>query len=110
MKENIVKQKSYAFAINIVLLCKDLQQTQKEFILSKQLLRSGTAVGALIREAVLAESKAGFIHKLSIVLKEGNETGYWLYLFKRYGIHYPGRLQFNNNGYKGIVPVIDKHN
>ncbi len=76
MKENIVKQKSYAFVINIVLLCKDLQQTQKEFILSKQLLRSGTAVGALIREAEQAESKADFIHKLSIALKEANETEY----------------------------------
>lgn len=79
MKENIVKEKSFAFAIRIVKLSKFLKE-KKEFILSKQILRSGTAIGALIREAEHAESKADFIHKMAIVQKECNETAYWLEL------------------------------
>ena len=79
MSKNVVKDKSYAFAIQIVELYKVLID-KKEFVLSKQLLRSGTAVGALIQEAEHAESKKDFIHKLSISLKEANETTYWLNL------------------------------
>lgn len=78
MKENIVKNKSFDFALRIVKLSKHLTETKREFVLSKQLLRSGTAIGALIRESEQAESKADFIHKLSISLKEANETDYWL--------------------------------
>lgn len=80
MKENAVKNKSFAFAIRIVNLYKYLVEEKREFVLSKQLLRSGTAVGALTREAEHAESKADFIHKLSISLKEANETDYWIEL------------------------------
>ena len=79
-RENVLKDKSFAFAIEIVMLCKKLVQNQKEFILSKQLLRSGTAVGALVREAQNAESKADFAHKLGIAQKECDETIYWLEL------------------------------
>lgn len=79
MRENIVKTKSFEFAVQIVELCKNLVE-RKEFVLSKQLLRSGTAVGALIREAEQAESKKDFIHKMAISLKESNETEYWLEL------------------------------
>ncbi len=79
---NIVKIKSYSFAIRIVKLCKYLSSEQKEYVLSKQLLRSGTAIGALVREGEYAQSKADFIHKLSIALKEANETEYWLELLK----------------------------
>jgi len=79
MKDNILTDKSYAFALRIIKLYKYLQN-KKEFILSKQLLRSGTAVGALIRESKFAQSKPDFIHKLSIALKEANETSYWLSL------------------------------
>mgnify|MGYP003573023518 CR=1 FL=1 len=79
MKKNIVKEKSYEFAIQIIELYKVLISKQ-EYVLSKQLLRSGTAVGALIQEAEHAESKKDFIHKLSISLKEANETTYWLNL------------------------------
>lgn len=82
MKENIVKLKSFDFAVRIVNLSKFLQK-KSEFILSKQILRSGTSVGALVREAEHAESKADFIHKMSIAQKEANETQYWLdLLFK----------------------------
>lgn len=76
-KENIIKNKSFAFAIEIVTLYKVLTE-RKEFVLSKQLLRSGTSIGANIRESEHAQSKADFIHKLSIALKEANETDYWL--------------------------------
>ncbi|MFN6946907.1 MAG: four helix bundle protein [Cytophagaceae bacterium] len=78
MKPNIVKDKSFAFALRIVKLYKYLVADKKEFVMSKQLLRSGTAIGALIREAEQAESKADFIHKIAISLKEANETEYWL--------------------------------
>ncbi|MBS1747112.1 MAG: four helix bundle protein [Bacteroidetes bacterium] len=78
MKENIIKTKSFDFALRIVKLYKFLIDNQKEFVLSKQLLRSGTAIGALIRESEHAESKADFIHKLSIALKEANESEYWI--------------------------------
>ena len=78
-KPNIIKDKSFAFALRIVKLNKLLIE-KKEFVLSKQLLRSGTAVGALVREADHAESTADFIHKLAIAQKEANETEYWLEL------------------------------
>ena len=84
MRENILKDKSYIFAIEIVKLSQLLVKDKKEFVLSKQLLRSGTAVGALIREAEFAQSKPDFIHKMSISLKEANETIYWLDLLKGY--------------------------
>ena len=82
MTENIIKNKSFAFAIRIVKLYQFLCETKKEFVLSKQLLRSGTAVGALVREAEHAESKADFKHKMSIAQKEINESIYWLELLK----------------------------
>jgi four helix bundle protein len=78
MKDNIIKIKSFAFSLRIVRLYQFLTESKREFILSKQLLRSGTAIGALVRESEHAESKADFIHKLSIALKEANESAYWL--------------------------------
>ena len=79
MKENIIKLKSMDFALRIVSLYKYLQN-KKEFILSKQLLRSGTSIGAMIRESEHAESKSDFIHKLAIAQKEANESDYWIEL------------------------------
>jgi four helix bundle protein len=79
---SILENKSYDFAIRIVKCSQYLQQNKKEFILSKQLLRSGTAVGALLAEGKYAQSKADFVNKLSISLKEANETKYWLRLLK----------------------------
>lgn len=81
-RENIIKDKSYAFALRMIKLYKYLSSEQREFILSKQAIRSGTAVGALVRESEHAQSKADFIHKMSIALKEANETEYWLMLLK----------------------------
>ena len=81
MEKPIIQTKSLFFAQNIYRLCKDLD-CQKEFIISKQLLRSGTSVGANIFEAYFAESTNDYIHKLSISLKEMNETIFWLELLK----------------------------
>ena len=81
LKENIIVSKSYAFALEIVKLYKTLAE-QKEFVLSKQLLRSGTSIGANIHEGIASESKKDFIHKLGIALKEARETSYWLNLLK----------------------------
>ena len=81
-KENIIVTKSYSFALEIVQLYKMLIAEKKEYVLSKQLLRSGTSVGVNIHEAVASESKKDFIHKLGIALKEVRETAYWLNLLK----------------------------
>jgi four helix bundle protein len=77
--------KSYAFAVRIVRLFKHLAEKEKEFTLSKQVLRSGTSIGAMVREAAYAQSKRDFINKLSIAVKEANETNYWLSLLKDTG-------------------------
>jgi len=97
MKENVLKIKSYSFAIRIVKLSQYLQQTKKEFVLSKQILRSGTAVGVLIREAEYGQSKADFAHKLSIALKEANETEYWICILNDTGY-------IDKNEFESILP------
>jgi four helix bundle protein len=94
MRVNIIKEKSFNFALIIVRLYQLLVTEKREFVLSKQLLRSGTSIGANIREAEHAESKADFIHKMSIALKEANESTYWIeLLFKS---DYINENQFNN--------------
>ena len=82
MGKSILKEKSYVFAIRVVKLSQFLREERKEFVLSKQILRSGTAIGALVREAEFGQSKADFRSKMSIALKEANETDYWLNLLK----------------------------
>jgi four helix bundle protein len=82
MKDNIVKNKSYGFALRVIKAYKFLSEEKREFVLSKQMLRSGTAIGALVREAEQAQSVADFINKMNIALKEANETEYWLMLLK----------------------------
>ena len=77
---NIVEEKSFAFAVRIVNLYKHSNETKKEFILSKQLLRSGTSIGANVAEAEQAQSKPDFLSKMSIALKEASETKYWIKL------------------------------
>jgi four helix bundle protein len=78
---SFLEKKSYAFALRIVQTVQSLQR-QKEFVLSRQLLRSGTAIGALIAESQFAQSKADFASKLQIALKEANETRYWIRLLR----------------------------
>ena len=82
MSDSIILRKSYAFALGIVKVCKELQRDKKEYILSKQLLRAETSVGANVNEAISAQSKRDFVHKLSIALKEARETGYRLNLLR----------------------------
>ena len=83
MKDNISVDKSFEFAVRVVNLYKYLTQTKKEYILSKQLLRCGTSIGANISEAQMGQSKADFTAKMSIALKEASETEYWLKLLFR---------------------------
>lgn len=85
MAQNIVADKSYVFALSIINVFRFMVSEHREYVLSKQLLRSGTAVGALIREAEHAQSNADFVHKMSISLKEANETLYWLRLLRDSG-------------------------
>lgn len=82
MRKNVVKDKSFDFAIRIVRLYQFLVVEKKEFVLSKQILRSGTSVGAMVREAEHSETKKDFIHKMAIAQKEINESIYWLEILK----------------------------
>jgi len=84
MRESVLKRKSYAFAIRIVKLCQSLT-TSGEYVLSRQVLRSGTAIGAMIREAEFGQSKTDFVYKMTVALKEANETEYWLLLLNDTG-------------------------
>ena len=80
MAQGAIYEKSFAFTLRVVKLYQYLCDQKREYVMSKQLLWFGTAIGALVREAEQAESRADFIHKLSIALKEANETQYWLEL------------------------------
>lgn len=82
MKENLVYEKAFKFSVRIVNLYKYLTSENKEFILFKQILRSGTSVGANIKEGIEAQSKKDFLSKMNIALKEASETEYWLELLK----------------------------
>jgi len=81
-KDNIIQNKSYAFAVKIIKTYQHLCTTQKEFVLSKQLLRCGTSIGANIEEAIGAQSDKDFYAKLTIAYKEARETHYWIRLMK----------------------------
>jgi four helix bundle protein len=85
MKRNIIVEKSYDFAIRIVKLYQYLASEKREYILSKQILRSGTSIGANVEEMVGGQSKKDFLHKLSIAYKESRETRYWLRILKDMG-------------------------
>lgn len=81
-KENVVQNKTYAFALKIIGLSRKLNHENKEFILSRQLLKSGTSIGANVEEAIGAQSRKDFYAKLTIAYKEARETSYWLRLLK----------------------------
>ena len=78
MRENVIKNKSFDFALKIVKISQNLAENRREYVMSRQLLRSATSVGANVRESEYAQSKPDFISKMSIALKEANETDYWL--------------------------------
>ena len=84
-KDNSIAEKSMVFAVRVVGLYRYLSEKKRECVMSKQVLRSGTLIGANVREANSAQSKADFIAKMSIALKECDETGYWLELLSRTG-------------------------
>ncbi len=92
MKE-VIAPKSFAFALRIINLYKLLLE-KKEYVLSKQLLRSGTAVGALVKEAEHAQSRPDFLNKMNIALKEANESEYWLMLLKE--AHFLSEIEFSS--------------
>ncbi|MCQ2375628.1 MAG: four helix bundle protein [Salinivirgaceae bacterium] len=78
MGANVLKEKSFSFAIRITKLNRFLIEEKNEYVLSKQILRSGTSIGAMVREAEFSESKSDFVHKMAIAQKETNETIYWI--------------------------------
>ena len=94
MKNNIIKDKSYSFALRVVKMCRYLTSEKQEYVLSKQVLRSGTSIGALVMEAEHAQSRADFVNKMNVALKEANETTYWLSLLKDSG--YIDEQMFNS--------------
>ncbi len=106
MKENIVKTKSFAFAVRVVKLYQFLSEQKKEFVLSKQLLRSGTSVGAMVREAEHAETKNDFKHKMGIAQKEINESIYWLELLKETGFLTNEQFESINSDAVEIIKLI----
>lgn len=85
MKDNILKNKSFDFAVRTVNLYKYLQDKKREFVLSKQLLRSGTSIGANVEEAIGGQSRSDFVAKLSIAYKEARESLYWIELLNKTG-------------------------
>ncbi|MCK9414382.1 MAG: four helix bundle protein [Prolixibacteraceae bacterium] len=110
MKENVVMDKSFKFALNVIKASSFLIHEKREFILSKQLVRSGTSIGALIKEAEHAQSKADFINKMNIALKEANETEYWLMLIKEsdYGseVNYKSLLEECKELIRMLVSIV----
>jgi len=106
MKENVVKNKSFAFAVRVVKLYQFLSEEKREFLLSKQLLRSGTSVGAMVREAEHAETKNDFKHKMGIAQKEINETIYWLELLKKTDYLKPDQFESINKDAVEIIKLI----
>ncbi len=108
MKENIIQQKSFAFAIRMVELFKYLQNEKKEFVLSKQILRSGTSIGANIEESIGGASDKDFLHKLTISYKEARESIYWLKLL--HATQYISEKEFNSlhNDAEEICKILAK--
>jgi four helix bundle protein len=88
-QRSAVRDKSFAFAVRVANAHKHISATHREYVLSKQMLRSGTAIGALVREAEQAESRRDFLHKLRVALKEATETEYWLLLLRETGFLTP---------------------
>lgn len=93
-KANIIQSKTFNFAVQIVLLCKKLNRENKEYVLTKQLLRSGTSIGANVEEAIGGISTADFSAKMSIAYKEAQETSYWLRLL--YATEYLDKESFDS--------------
>lgn len=92
----VIQEKSFRFAVRIVKLCRHLQAEKKEFLLTKQLMRCGTSIGANVAEAQQAQSRPDFVSKLNIALKESYETNYWLRLLRETDL-------LQQDGYDSII-------
>lgn len=104
--DNIVREKSRDFALRIIKLYSYLRDEKSVFVLSKQLLRSGTSIGANIREGLVGQSKADFVSKLSIALKEAEETDYWLDLLHTSGFLNEKEYESIENDLKAIIKLL----
>lgn len=105
-KENIIQIKTFQFAVRIINFCKFLTIDKKEYIISKQILRSGTSIGANIEEAIGGQSKRDFINKVSIAYKESRETRYWLRLLKETNYIDDKMFCSINNDCEEIIKII----
>lgn len=103
---NALLEKSFRFSIDIILLYKSIKEVSKEYVLSKQILRSGTSIGAMIREAQNTESHADFTHKLAIAQKETDETIYWLELLKETDFIQDSKFQLLNYKANELLRII----
>ena len=106
MKENVILDKSKAFALRIIKLYQFLCETKKEYVLSKQVLRSGTSIGANAKEAAHAQSKADFYAKMYIAYKEANETEYWLELLHESGYMEKAAFDSIYSDCKEIIKIL----
>jgi four helix bundle protein len=91
MADNLIREKSYAFALHIVKFCKQLEAA-REYVLARQLLKAGTSIGANVEEALAGQSRADFVAKMSIASKEAREANYWLRLLKDSEMSSPDQL------------------
>ncbi|MBE6992899.1 MAG: four helix bundle protein [Ruminococcaceae bacterium] len=106
MKENIVADKSRRFAVRIIKLYKYLKENHCEYVMSKQILRCGTSIGANISEAKYAESRDDFVHKLRIALKEAAETAYWLNILNETDYIYPKLYDSLNSDCVELIKLL----
>ena len=106
MTGNTLHDKSLSFAIRTVIFYNFLCEQKKEFIISKQILRSGTSIGANIRESKNAESSSDYVHKLSIALKEADETQYWLEVLSQSNIIEENEYSSMNNDVKELIALL----
>ena len=108
MEENVLLEKSFAFAVRVVKAYKYLIEEKKEFVLSKHFLKSGTSIGANCEEAVGGQSKSDFIHKLGIAYKEARETAYWVKLLNATGYFDDSQTKSLLNDAEEILKIIGK--
>lgn len=106
MKDRLLENKSISFAVRIVKFYKFLCEEKKEYILSKQVLRSGTSIGANIRESRNAQSKADFINKLNVALKEADETQYWLEVMEKSEIINSEQVESLNKDLSELIAIL----
>lgn len=108
MAGNVIEEKTFEFAVKVVGMCRWLQNQKKEYILSKQLLRAGTSIGANVQEAQAGQSKKDFIAKMAIASKEARETRYWLRLLTETGYLVENDAKEALSEINGIISILTK--